>query len=231
MKKEEIHWGDWYRILIGSAPETFLLEVLLRTIFMYLILLVVLRLMGKRMGGQLTIAELAVMLTLGAIICVPMQIPDRGVLQGALVLVCALVFQRGLTLAGFNNSRVEKIMQGTETMLVKNGVIQVDALNNANISRQQLYAILRSQNIYNLGEVERIYLEACGLFSVYRYAEARPGLPISPGNDHAIIEDFKTQDFLVCASCGQPAGDKHFDHDRHCSNCKSKHWEPAILNL
>ena len=231
MKKEEIHWGDWYRILIGSAPETFLLEVLLRTVCMYLILLVVLRLMGKRMGGQLTISELAVMLTLGAIICVPMQIPDRGILQGALVLVCALVFQRGLTLAGFNSSSLEKIMQGTEIILVKNGVIQVDQLNKANISRQQLYAILRSQNIFNLGEVERIYLEACGLFSVFRFTEAQPGLAISPDNDHAIIDDFKTQDFLVCASCGQPAGDQHFEHARPCSNCNSKHWEPAILNL
>jgi uncharacterized membrane protein YcaP (DUF421 family) len=231
MKKEEIHWGDWYRILIGSAPETFLLEVLLRSIFMYLILLVVLRLMGKRMGGQLTISELAVMLTLGAIICVPMQIPDRGVLQGTLVLICALVFQRGLTLAGFNSSRVEEIMQGKECILVKNGVINVDELSKANISRQQLYAILRSQNIYNLGEVERIYLEACGLFSVYRFAEARPGLAISPANDHAIMEDFNTNDSLVCASCGQPAGDIHFEHERSCSNCNSKHWEPAILNL
>ena len=80
MKKEEIHRGDWHRILIGTAPTEFLLEVLIRTIIIYLFLLVTLRLMGKRMGGQLTISELAVMLTLGAIVSVAMQIPEKGLL-------------------------------------------------------------------------------------------------------------------------------------------------------
>jgi len=230
MKKEDIHWGDWYRILIGSAPETFLLEVFLRSIFMYLVLLVVLRLMGKRMGGQLTISELAVMLTLGAIICVPMQIPDRGVLQGTLVLVCALAFQRGFTLIGFKSSRMENMMQGKETMLVRNGVIQVEELEKANISRQQLYAVLRSQRIFNLGEVERIYLEACGLFSVFKFPEARPGLPITPGQDRSVKDFFSSDSLMVCQSCGKPAENRQ-QGDDSCSNCNSEKWEPAILNI
>lgn len=230
MKKEDIHWGDWYRILIGSAPETFLLEVFLRSVFMYLVLLVVLRLMGKRMGGQLTISELAVMLTLGAIICVPMQIPDRGVLHGTLVLICALVFQRGFSLAGFKNSRIENLMQGKESLLVKNGVIQVEALDKANISRQQLYAVLRSQRIFNLGEVERIYLEACGLFSVFKFAEAKPGLLITPDRDKSVKDFFTSSKSLVCQSCGKPAESTQLANEI-CSNCNSRKWEPAILDI
>lgn len=229
MRKEDIHW-DWYRILIGSAPETFLLEVFLRSVFMYLILLIILRLMGKRMGGQLTISELAVMLTLGAIICVPMQIPDRGVLQGTVVLICAMAFQRGFTLAGFNSRKLENIIQGKESMLVKNGIIQVKALDNANISRQQLFGVLRSQRIYNLGEVERIYLEACGFFSVFRFAEARPGLPITPEKDKSVKAFFASANLMVCQSCGKPAETAQPGKE-HCGNCNSQQWEPAILNI
>jgi len=85
MRKEEINWDDWLRILIGTAPAEFLLEVLISTIIIYLFVLLTLRLMGKRMGGQLTISELVVMLRLGAIVSVPMQIPDKGLLQGIIV--------------------------------------------------------------------------------------------------------------------------------------------------
>jgi uncharacterized membrane protein YcaP (DUF421 family) len=229
MKKEEIHWGDWHRILYGSVPETFLLEVFIRTIFMYLVLLVILRLMGKRMGGQLTISELAVMLTLGAIICVPMQLPDKGLLEGVTVLICALAFQRGLTLIGFYNSKAEKIIQGTESILVKDGVMQIKEIEKSNISRQQLFAVLRSQNIYNLGEIERIYLEACGLFSVYKFETAQPGLSIFPANDQIIgwVTSIK-DDVIICHACGKKAKDPQEEQSK-CNNCKSEKWGPAIL--
>ena len=133
MKQEEIHWGDWHRILFGTAPPSFLIEVFVRTMIVYLLLLVTLRLLGKRMGGQLTISELAVMLTLGAIISVPMQMPDRGLLQGLIVLVCAVIFQRGLNYFALKSRTVERITQGTESLLVADGVIAVDRLASMKI--------------------------------------------------------------------------------------------------
>src|SRR3982750_3522578 len=96
MKKEEIHLWDVKRILIGQAPPEFLLDVLIRSLIMYIAAILVLRWMGKRMNGQLSIIELAVMVTMGAILAVPMQIPDRGLLQGLLVLVTILALLRGI---------------------------------------------------------------------------------------------------------------------------------------
>jgi uncharacterized membrane protein YcaP (DUF421 family) len=230
MKKEDIHWDDWHRILFGAAPASFLLEVLIRTVIMYLILLVILRLMGKRMGGQLTISELAVMVTLGAIICVPMQIPDRGVVQGLFVIICALIFQRGFTWLGFKHSKWEVILQGKETILIKDGVIVVHELEKASISRQQLYGILRSQNIYNLGEVERLYAEACGLFSVYKAEEPKPGLSLFPPLDDGVhdVQVQPVEDEFVCRMCGNPAPHRGPQNEQ-CTNCGSKDWEVAII--
>lgn len=230
MKKEDIHWDDWHRILIGSAPTSFLLEVLIRTIIMYLVLLVVLRLMGKRMGGQLTISELAVMVTLGAIICVPMQVPDKGIIQGIFVLMCAWAFQRGFTLLGVRSSKLENLIQGKEAVLLKDGVLQVDQLEAANISRQQLYGVLRAQNIFNLGEVERVYIEACGIFSVYKYDTPKPGLSIFPGSDDDLLEVQKRPDehFYVCRMCGRTAENEK-ERNGHCNNCGCENWDEAII--
>jgi uncharacterized membrane protein YcaP (DUF421 family) len=231
MKKEDIHWDDWHRILIGAAPTHFLLEVLIRTVVMYFALLIVLRLMGKRMGGQLTISELAVMVTLGAIICVPMQVPDKGIVQGIFVLFCAWAFQRGLTWIGFKSSKMENLIQGKEAVLIKDGVIEVKDLEDANISRQQLYGVLRSQNIYNLGAVERVYIEASGLFSVFKFDSPRPGLSIFPSRDGEVLEGQQKPDevFYVCRMCGKPAKNEK-ERNGHCENCSCENWEEAIMS-
>jgi uncharacterized membrane protein YcaP (DUF421 family) len=71
MDPGSIRLTDWKRILFGTAPASFLLEVLARTAVMYVALLVVLRLLGKRMSGQITILEMAILISLGAIVSVP----------------------------------------------------------------------------------------------------------------------------------------------------------------
>lgn len=230
MKKEEIHWGDWHRILFGTAPAEFLLEVLLRTAIIYLVLLLVLRVMGKRMGGQLSISELAVMLTLGAIIAVPMQAPDKGLLQGTLVLVCALAFQRGINYLGVKNVKIEHLIQGAESLLVRDRVIEVDQLTALKISREQLLGVLRGKHIYNLGEVRSVYLEACGLFSVYKNREPMPGLSLLPQGDEGPCDEFSiVTEKLVCHECGNTAAPDSGSH-KACNNCGANHWTPAVTS-
>src|SRR4051812_36199354 len=107
MKKEEIKLDDLKRILIGNAPTEFLLETFIRTLFIFLFFLVIMRLLGKRMTGQLTILEFSVVITLGAIIAPVMQLPDRGLLQGAFLLLCILCFHSGLTSWGVKSQKVE----------------------------------------------------------------------------------------------------------------------------
>jgi uncharacterized membrane protein YcaP (DUF421 family) len=228
MKKEEIHWLDWHRILMGTAPGEFLLEVLVRTIIIYFFLLVVLRLLGKRMGGQLTISEVAVMLTLGAIISVPMQVPDKGLLQGILVLLCALFFQRGVNYLGIRSRKIERILQGEERLLIKDGTLFIDELGSMMISREQMFAVLRGEKIFNLGEVRRVYIEACGLFSIFKYPEARPGLSLlPPGDEGANSELSVDNEITVCSQCGnQPTKD---EMNKPCKNCKSNEWTKGVI--
>ncbi|SDE80333.1 Uncharacterized membrane protein YcaP, DUF421 family [Dyadobacter soli] len=230
MKKEDIIPGDWYRILFGETPVVFLLEILLRTIIIYVILLVIVRMMGKRMGGQLTISDLAVMITLGAIVSPGMQMPQTGLLLCALILICALVFQRGLNFLEYKSERFEEITQGTLSILVKNGVMQLDQMHSTKVSRQQVFAALRNSEVYNLGDVDRVYLEACGLISIYRRPEPNPGLPLFPPDDEA-IEGFRQHtihDSLVCTNCGKVPETQ--DRSQHCPVCDATQWGVASIS-
>lgn len=227
MRKELIFLDDWKRILIGEAPAEFLLEVLGRTIFIYLALQVVARLMGRRMSGQLTIMEMAVMITLGAIVAAPMQIPDKGLLQGLFILILALLFHRGVNFWGVKNRNFELLIQGKATTLVKDGIIQVETLEKERVSRQQLFAALRNENVFNLGNVERVYLEACGIFSVYTFSESQPGLSILPFTDkHSQkLSEEHIADGLACTNCGHV--EKNQDKNAACSNCGETKWISA----
>jgi uncharacterized membrane protein YcaP (DUF421 family) len=226
MKKEDIHLGDIARILIGEAPPIFLLEVFVRTLIVYIFLLYILRWLGKRMSGQLTIMELAVMLTLGAIVSASMQMPDRGILGGFLLLLCALGFQRGISYLGVLSSKFEELTQGKAGVLVKDGVLQVAQMKEFRISRQQVFAQLRDQQIYNLGAVDRMYLEASGMYSVFKGDSSKPGLSVLPPEDTAVASILKeVPGEVACRSCGfvQPSGQLP-----DCNQCGCDEWTPAI---
>jgi uncharacterized membrane protein YcaP (DUF421 family) len=207
MNRYEIHLEDAARILFGQAPPEFLFEVFLRAIVTYTLLLLIVRWLGKRMTGELTLMEMAVMLTLGAIVSTPMQVPDRGIMQGLVLLLCAVGFQRGISYLGYRSHRFEDFSQGTPSLIVKDGVFQLKVMENDRISREQVIAMLRQQQIFNLGLAERIYLEACGAFSVYRYTQKQPGLPLFPKDDDVIDEEGQglvkpAPDFEACSNCG-----------------------------
>ena len=230
MNKYDIRLGDIHRILIGEAPTEFLVEVLIRTIVIYVILLIIIRLMGKRMSGQLTTAEMSVMVTMGAIVAPAMQIPNLGVLQGGLILVLALFFQRGLNFLEFKNAKLEKLNHGEVVMLVKDGVMLLDELNHAKLSRQQLFAALRNEGVFNLGQVERVYLEAFGEFSIYKFEKSKPGLIIFPPRDETIRTSAKEENdkLFVCGSCGH-VGDEE-EYMRECPVCNSTSWLTATVS-
>jgi len=229
MNKYDIHLSDIYRILFGEAPVEFLVEVFIRTWLIYLILLIIVRLMGKRMSGQLTIAEMAVMVTMGAIVAPAMQIPNLGILQGALILFLALAFQRGLNFLEFKNYKLEKLSHGEVVMLVKDGVMMLDELDKAKLSRQQLYAALRSKGIFNLGQVERVYLEAFGEFSIYEAKKPKPGLTLFPPRDTEILVLTKEEghELYACGTCGHVGGKEEYISE--CPICLSTSWLTATV--
>jgi uncharacterized membrane protein YcaP (DUF421 family) len=230
MKPEEIHLGDIKRWLFGQTPPEFMIEVAIRTILIYMMLMLTVRIMGKRMSGQITLVELSVMITLGAIVSPIMQLPDRGILFGIVVLAVATAFQRGLNLWGFRNEKVEKVTQGEMSLLVKDGTMVLEEMAKTQISKQQLFSLIREKKIPNLGRVKRAYLEACGLLSVYESDEPHAGLTVFPPSDPVIKEVLRQSEdsIMACCNCGHVQ--KAFDKETHCEICNADEWTKAYLS-
>src|SRR4051812_37468641 len=92
MEPEQIKWNDWQRIILGEAPPEFLIELILRAVIIFFLIIVSLRLMGKRMSAQLTRIESTALFVVAGAIGVPLPSADRGLLPAiGIALVVILV--------------------------------------------------------------------------------------------------------------------------------------------
>jgi len=84
----------------------------------------------------------------------------------------------GRAVTNYVKQKWDMLKHGNAVLLVKDGVLQLDKLYAENITTQQVYAALRSSDINNLNEVERLFLIPDGQFTIYKKQEPAPGLPL-----------------------------------------------------
>lgn len=230
MKKEEIQLWDMKRILLGEAPLDFMLESAIRTIIIFILLIIAMRFLGKKMTANNSILELTILIVLGAIVSVPMQIPERGLLPAIVILACVVIFYRTLSFINTQNRKIEEVTTGEASLLVKNGVINVKELKKAVISHEQLFTQLRGEEIIHLGQVKRVYLEGCGLFSIFKEQNVKPGLPILPSADEKLFKNLRRSDeWFSCGKCGNTEKFQSDQEKQACTNCGDNSWMNAVV--
>jgi uncharacterized membrane protein YcaP (DUF421 family) len=216
MQSYEILIDDWMRILIGSVPIHFFLEVVFRVLFVFLLLIFSMRLMGKRMSSQLSRNELVAMSSLAAAIGIPIQAPDRGLLPALIVAIVVILGQRFIARIATTNEIFEKKSQGTITILIADGRMNLPEMKSTRISRERLFAQLRSEGIQQLGEVNRFYFEPNGTFTLVNNEKPKPGLSVLPKEDKDLVRKLHYKaDQYVCFHCGNESTVNTSD----CSEC------------
>jgi uncharacterized membrane protein YcaP (DUF421 family) len=218
------------RLLMGDAPWAFGLEVIWRAVAMYVLLLVFMRLMGKRVAAQLTIIETAVILMLGAAIGLPIQVLTQGILPAVVVLATTTLLHRTLLHWALRKERFETVIYGDVILLLSEGRMLLDNLSKSKISRELLSSELRAHGIQHLGELRRVYMETSGAFSIIPAQRPRPGLSLSPDHDDSFNEHLKAVDSFACWSCGHVVDAQHTSH-APCGYCGNGRWLPAVNKL
>ena len=227
MNNKALKIDDWGRIFLGDVPPEFILEVILRMAFIYIILVVSLRLMGRRMEAMLSRGEMVSLVTLGASVGVAIHTPERGILPSAMVILIILCMQMLQGYLTSRNSKMEKLLLDQISTMVIDGRLLVKEMKKSRITRERLFAALRLKGLKNLGMVERVYFEAKGVFSIIMYADgqSRAGLCILPDSD----KDFRAEmdydsNLHACRSCG----DVVQSIQSKCAKCGANEWEQAI---
>jgi uncharacterized membrane protein YcaP (DUF421 family) len=226
MDKNAIHLYDLTRILQGEVPLEFYVELLIRGVAVYLILITSFRLMGKRMSSRMTRNELAAVATLAAAIGIPLQTPDRGLVPGLLIAAILILVQRGVAARAAKNEKFERTTQGKISTLVQDACLQMDDIKECHMSRERVFSQLRTSTIRHLGQVKRLYLEANGSFTVIKDPHPAPGLCILPETDKDFVaEQPMDKEKEVCGYCGYHQQEIV---EQVCPNCNHQEWVKAI---
>ena len=231
MKEFEIKFSDIQRILLGEVPYHFYFEVIFRAAFIYLILMVSMRLMGKRMSSQLGRNEMAAVTSLAAAIGVPLMNPDRGLLPAVVIAAVIITYQTLIARRASINKKFESLTQDKYNVLIKDGVLNTNAMMLTRVSRDRVFAQLRSESVSHTGEVKRLYFEAGGTFSILASEDPKPGLSVLPEWDEEMSGDLhESVEMQICGYCGYH-DPEIVAHDKSCINCQHKTWVKAVIAL
>jgi len=230
MKPEEIKLSDWIRILFGQVPPEFYIELIIRAFLIYALLMICMRLMGNRMSGQISRIDMAAMVALASAIGVPMLSPTNGMLPAFIIAFIVVAISRIIAKLSFRNQHFEEITQDDIDVLVEESVMQPEIMKRTRISRERLFAQLRSEKIAHLGKVKRVYLEAGGTFSLVENEEPKPGLMVLPEWDEDFIHDkLQETDIIICRNCGEKKPDNApADKSTKCPHCGDSDWTKAF---
>lgn len=234
MEKPPVEPFDWQRLFLGQEHWGFYGEIALRSLFMYLLLLLLLRLLSKRTLSELSILEFGLVIILGSAAGDPTFYPEIPLLHGAVVLAVVVAAQRVYTSLLRHSETIETAMEGVPIEIIQDGRIVKNALHKATLAQEELFELLRIKGIRQLGEVERAYVEQNGQLSIFCFQEKRSGLPIVPPWDiskpfeHCKGERVAIAQILACCHCGQLT--EPGECPESCQNCQHQEFMYACLN-
>ena len=153
-----------------------ILEKLIRPAIVYLALVVLLRIFGKRELAQLNPFDLVVLLSLSNTVQNAIIGEDNS-LGGGLIGALSLLAVNYLVVRFlFRHRRLDQIFEGKPTTLVENGRLKKDALAKELLTKSELMTVFHRQGFDHLDEVERCVLEPGGTFYIQRKVPSREGL-------------------------------------------------------
>jgi len=151
-----------------------LLEIVGRTVAVYTLVLVGIRISGKREVGQMTPFDLTLLLLLSNSVQNAMTGPDTSLAGGAVAAVTLLILNYLVAEVAGTNRRFRKIIQGQPSLLIHDGEVIAAHLAREHVSMDALECAVREHGITSYKEVALAVLEVDGSISVLKYEEIQP---------------------------------------------------------
>ena len=145
-----------------------------RTIILYLVLIIVIRLMGKRQIGQMEPAEFVVTMLVANLAAIPMQDGGIPLYSGVVPILTVLGVELVLSAVSLKSSRVRKLLCGKPVILIENGNILQQNLRMTRITLDELSGHLREKDVLDIQAVQYAILETNGNLSVFPYPKEKP---------------------------------------------------------
>lgn len=146
---------------------------LIRSIVLYVLVLAVMRFMGKREIGQLQPFELVISIMIADLASIPMSDVGVPIFNGIIPILALLVMHLLISFANLKSIKFREIICGKPSILIYRGKIDEQVLTKERFTINELQERLRGKDIFNIGDVEYAILETSGEISVILKPEKR----------------------------------------------------------
>lgn len=158
-----------------------------RAIILYIIVLIVMRLMGKREIGQLQPFELAISIMIADLATIPMAEPGIPILNGVVPILGLLLMHLVISVINLKSVKIRQIICGKPSILIYRGRIDEKEMRKERFTINELEERLRGNNIVNIGDIEYAILETSGQITVIQKPDKRNTIPA----DFNIMPDYE----------------------------------------
>ena len=145
-----------------------------RTALVFLFLVVLLRLMGRRQVSQMEPAEFAVALLIAELAVIPVAEPEAPLWKGLVPMALVFAGERILSLLSLRSIRLRRLLCGKPVILVENGRPILRSLRRTRINSDELSALLRRAGVLELSRVQYAIAETDGTVTVFPFPEFVP---------------------------------------------------------
>lgn len=145
-----------------------------RTVILYLVLIAVIRLMGKRQIGQMEPSEFVVTMLVANLASIPMQDGGIPLYSGLVPILTVLGVELVLSALSMHSVKFRRLLCGKPVILIENGNILQENLRSTRVTLDELTGHLREKDVLDLTSVQYAILETNGNLSVFPYPKDRP---------------------------------------------------------
>jgi uncharacterized membrane protein YcaP (DUF421 family) len=153
----------------------------IRTVILYLILIAVIRMMGKRQVGQMEPSEFVVTMLVANLASIPMQDGGIPLLSGLVPILTVLGVELALSAASMRSVVLRRLLCGKPVILIENGQILQENLRSTRITLDELTGQLREKDVLDVTAVQYAILETNGNLSVFPYPDHLPASAMDAG--------------------------------------------------
>lgn len=170
--------------------------ILIRTLVLYFVVLISMRLMGKRQLGEMELSEFIVAALIADLAATPLQ--DIGIpfINGIVPIITLFTLETLIAGVSMKSVKLRKLFFGNPEIMIKNGIISEERMKNNRFTIDELMQELRNNGLANASSVEYAVLETNGKLNIILKAEDQPVTPKlmsipaeSPGYAHIIINE------------------------------------------
>ncbi|PLR93744.1 DUF421 domain-containing protein [Bacillus sp. T33-2] len=149
--------------------------IIIRTLILYILILGIFRLMGKREIGELSILDLVVYIMIAEMAAVAIENTNEPLLHSILPIFLLVAIQIILALLSLKSKKFRDIVDGKPTIIINQGKIDEHAMRAQRYNFDDLLLQLREKDIKNVADVEFAVLEPSGTLSVFQKNENKKG--------------------------------------------------------